>query len=279
MTKEKFSVGQIVKGKVSRILLHKETTDTTTGRERYGVVVQFGPKTNGMLHLRHIGTSTKQASKRLNELQVGDIIEAKIIPTPRHSYGTHLSERDALHTRALETLRTVYRKGSVVTGKVKSVRIFSETSAGVLVELDGVVGMMHDSEAAGDTASQQQQRVLALGKAVGSELTLMVKDDVQVVDGMVRVALSEAQLLQAQARQRQEAALGLLKEGSLEMGKVVRLDKDALIVELSGCVEGRLPHSELGSAVLASVAKIGAKMRVKVAGIASGQVHLSRQGL
>lgn len=280
MTKEKFSVGQIVKGKVSRILLQKESTGTTTERKRFGVVVKFGGSNNeGILHLNHIGTSTKQASERLSKLEVGDVIEATIIPPPQNGYGTHLSERAALHARALERLRTVYPKGSVVTGKVKSVRIFSAKSAGVLIDLDGVVAMMHDSQAAGDTVSQRQQRVLALGKAVGSELTLMVKDDVQIVDGMVRVALSEVQLLQELDRQRREAALGLLKVGSLEMGKVVRLNKDALIVELSLGVEGRLPHSELGSAVLASVAKIGAKMRVKVIGIASGQVHLSRQGL
>jgi ribosomal protein S1 len=280
MTKSKFSVGETVTGKVARILVRKGSSeDNGKGEQRYGVVVQFGAKTNGMLHLRHIGTNTEQSSKRLNGLQVGDIIEAKIIATPRHSYGTHLSEREALQARTTETLRAVYQKGAVVTGKVKSVRIFSETSAGVLVELDGVIGMMHDSQAAGNTTSQRQQRVLALGKALGSELTLMVMEDAQIVDGKVRVALSETQLLEWQAKQRQEAALGLLKEGSLEMGKVVRLDKDALIVELSGPVEGRLPHGELGGAVLASVSKIGAKMRVKVASIASGHVLLSRKGL
>jgi ribosomal protein S1 len=283
----KFQIGNVVVGKVERILT-KEITKRMNGaavkvQERYGLICRLDEKNLAMLHWRYIGESRELASERLAGIRVGDEIEAEVIAPPLGGRGIHLSERAVLRDQvrtALLKRASLFKKGDIVSGTVKGVRFFGKASAGVLVTLsDGTVGLLHDSEVAGETRLERETRVLALEKNIGAELTLMVVKDGRPAGGGIRVPLSEKMAIEAQKRKKIREELAQLKVRDVDIGKVVRLEPGMLIIRLLECVEGRLPVEKLGKAVLASVARVGTKLRVMIEGIEGDIVRLTRVGL
>ncbi|MDS0524537.1 bifunctional 4-hydroxy-3-methylbut-2-enyl diphosphate reductase/30S ribosomal protein S1 [Clostridium sp. SHJSY1] len=139
-----FNVGDIVKGEVKRFA-------------KFGAFVDVNG-VDGLLHLSQI--SWKHINKAEDALNVGDIIDVKIIELDKESKKLSLSVKQ-LTQEPWANATEKYPEGSVVLGKVARINDF-----GAFVELEpGLDGLVHISKISHDRVEHPSQ-VLTVGEEI-----------------------------------------------------------------------------------------------------------------
>jgi small subunit ribosomal protein S1 len=264
--------GQIVTGKVTKVV-------------KDGVLVEVEPKVNGYLHVSQLsGKSREERDAALPKLTVGTEVTVEVTDIAEKDGRTRISlsqwraekvlreqrfhARQAARQQVLQSLTP----GSSVTGVIKRLENY-----GVLVTVanEGEVtidALLHVSELNGKDRRARDRRLstLAVGEKVDVEV-IEVKEE----KGQTRIRLSER-------RGALRQALASVKPGVRTSGTYVRNDETGLVIELTGGVEGILPHDALGSTKVESITrKPGQTVKVIVESIdeTAGVIWLTRKGL
>jgi small subunit ribosomal protein S1 len=158
---EKYSLGQRVRGVVSRIA-------------DFGAFIELEPGVEGLVHLSEMSWS-KRIHKATEVVNVGDVVDAVIlsIAIPERRIGLGLKQ--ALGDPWVEAAARL-APGSVVEGPVASITRF-----GAFIQVsEGVEGLVHISEIAADRRLNRPSDLLHVGQVVRALVLELDKDKRQL---------------------------------------------------------------------------------------------------
>lgn len=148
---EKFTVGDRVKGTVSRI------TD-------FGAFVELAPGVDGLIHLSEMSWS-KKVRKPADVVKVGEMVEAVVLAVNAAEHRIGLGLKQALGD-PWEEAQKKYPVESAVDGTVTSLQKF-----GAFVDLgDGIEGMIHIGDISREKRLDHPSEMLKVGQAVRAQV-------------------------------------------------------------------------------------------------------------
>jgi small subunit ribosomal protein S1 len=162
---EKFTVGERVKGTVSRI------TD-------FGAFVELDPGVDGLIHLSEMSWS-KKVRKPSDVLKVGDLVETVVLGVNAGEHRIALGLKQALGD-PWEEAQKKFAVDSVVEGAVTSLQKF-----GAFVDLgDGIEGMIHIGDISRDKRLDHPNEALKVGQIVRAQVLEVDKSRRRIRLGM-----------------------------------------------------------------------------------------------
>jgi small subunit ribosomal protein S1 len=223
---EEFPVNSRVRGKVVSI------TD-------YGAFVELKEGVEGLIHISEMSW-TQHIRHPSKILGIGDIVEVKVLNVNKAEEKISLSLKRT-ESDPWQDLDTKYPVGSRIEGRVRNL-----TDFGAFVQLEeGMDGLVHISDMSWTKRIKHPSEILHRGQKVEIMVLGIDKD-------RHRISLGIKQTMENPwERLAKEYATGTQVEG-----KVSRIHKSGIVVDLPGDVEGFVPMSHLA---LPEISKIEAR--------------------
>lgn len=239
---EKYPIGTKVQGKVVNLV-------------NYGAFVKLEEGVEGLLHISEISW-TKKTKHPSSMLAIGDNIEAVVLSIDKESRKLALGMKQ-LEQDPWEIVDTKYKVGNKVKGVVSSF-----TDFGSFIELpDGIEGLLHISDMSWIKKVKHPSEILKKGEKVE---TVILKVDIK----NKKLALGLKQLTTDTWPEIETK----FTVGNIVSGKVSKILKFGIFVELEGEVEGLIHKSEISDKEIENmqdIFKIGDEIKAKVVKIDS----------
>jgi small subunit ribosomal protein S1 len=212
------------------LLLNRKNPDlilpgTVTRIEKFGAFVDIGG-IDGLLHISEIGYGRIDHPSEV--LHVGDIVRVKIlkIDNPDSEKPKISLSAKAVLQDPWETIQDRYSVGSIVSGKVLNLAEY-----GAFIELEkGIEGLLHVSELHWVKRIKHPSDVLKVGEAV--EVKIIALDTLKK-----KISLS----LRAVGENPWDMAEKKYLSGGVHEGKIQKINKNGVFVELEEGIVGLLP--------------------------------------
>lgn len=249
---EQVQVGEVKQGRVTRL------TD-------FGAFIELAEGLEGLVHVSEI--SHDRINHPSEKLKEGDAVEVQVLRVEPDKGRIGLSIK-ALESDPWTQFARSLQRGQKLSGKVARIQPF-----GAFVTIGpGVDGLLHVSAITVEKRIESPAEVLQ----VGQELEVVV-DRVEL--DKQRIALLTAEV--AEARKPTEIQVS---EGDVVKGKVSRVEKYGVFVEIAPRVVGLVPNAEMATDRNADHARlfpIGTELEVKVVEVdrERNRIRLSRKAL
>ncbi len=159
---EKFSIGDIVKGKIVNIV-------------DYGIFVELEKGIEGLVHKTEISYD-KYPPKAKDIYKIGDEIDVKITNIDRENRRMSLSIKQT-KPYPWDFIEEKYKVGEIVEGKITGIKDF-----GVFVKLeDGVEGLIHENDLSWD---REEKPELKLGETIKTKILNIDKENEKIALGL-----------------------------------------------------------------------------------------------
>jgi small subunit ribosomal protein S1 len=211
-----FPVGAKVRGKVVSL------TD-------YGAFVELKEGVEGLVHVSEMSW-TQHVRHPSQILGIGDIVEVVVLSVNKAEEKISLSLKQVEPDPWL-TLEEKYPVGSIVSGKVRNL-----TDFGAFVQLEeGMDGLVHISDMSWTRRIKHPSEVLKRGEKIEVQVLSIDKDRHRISLGIKQTQENPW------PRLAQKYAVGVETKG-----RIVKIHKSGVVVELPEEVEGFVPISHLG---------------------------------
>lgn len=253
---------------VKRLSLGDKVTGTITAKLPGRVVVDIGGKSEGIIAEK----AYKEAESLIRNLKVGDKIHAQVIVSETPDGYTVLSLRQATQDASWKRLEDSENNGTpiMVEGRVL-------TSAGIMVDVNGLTGFIPKSQL-GKTTSKNLQNL------IGKRFEAVVIDTDRISN---KVVLSEKEISEKDELELVRNAIKTVKDGDVFEGEVTSIYDFGCFVKIEVPIkeskekvelEGLVHISELSWDKVArseDAFRVGEKVKVKVIGKTNGKLALS----
>ncbi len=214
----KYPVGAIVRGKVVSI------TD-------YGAFVELEDGIEGLVHISEM-TWNKRVKRPANLVEVGDVIEAKVLGMEVENKRISLGMKQ-LEANPWDLVEQQYPVGSIIQGKVRNI-----TDFGIFVGIDeGIDGLVHISDLSWGQRIKHPKDRFEKGDDVEARVLAIDKENERFSLGIKQ--MTEHPWYTVQSRY----YLGQVVEGPIVHGA-----EFGVFVEIEDGIEGLVHVSELASA-------------------------------
>jgi len=244
MAESKFSVGQIVKGKVTNV-------------KKFGAFVELEEGIEGLIHVSDLSW-TKRLNHANEILKTGDEAEVKIIEINMADKKIALSYKHLMKD-PWSDIETRYPVGNVVEGKITH---FASFGAFVEVE-EGIEGLLHTSDLSWTRKYSDPSEVLKEGETIKIVILGLDKDNRKISLGIKQ--LSQDPLVVYKEK---------MDSGEMIDGKVKSIQEYGAFIEFDDGIEGLIHISQLADErveKVENVVKVGQHVKVKVIEVNMGE--------
>jgi len=260
------SVGSIVEGKV-------------VARDRSSLFIDLGNQGTGIIY----GREFYEVKDAIKNLQIGDVVRAKIVELENEDGYRELSLRDATKDINWQKLRDMKEKEEIITVKITGVN-----KGGLLTNINNIPAFLPVSQLSPENyprvADADKAKILKeLQKFIGKTLEVKVLDLLAEENKLI---LSE----KAKTEQLIKAILKNYKKGDVVEGKITGIADFGAFIRFplieegakDESIEGLIHISELDWQLVqnpAEVVKVGEIIQAKIIDINNNQVFLSLKSL
>ena len=265
------SIGSIVEGKV-------------VARDRSSLFIDLGNQGTGIIY----GREFYEVKDAIKTLQIGDIIQAKIVDLENEEGYRELSLQDATKDINWQKLRELKEKGEIIKVKISGVN-----KGGLLTNINGIAAFLPVSQLSPENyprvADADKAKILKeLQKFIGKTLEVKVLDLLAEENKLI---LSE----KAKAEQAIKQILNNYKKGEVIEGKITGIADFGVFIRFplaqehtdgtttkDESIEGLIHISELDWQLVqnpAEVVKVGEVIKAQIIDINNNQVFLSLKSL
>ena len=203
-------------------------------KDREGLLVDIGAKTEGMVPAREMRTFTEE---QVEALSLGDEVLVFVVQTDESEGQIYLSVDRAQGEKGWHVLQQNYDNGDVIEGEAVDFN-----KGGLLVNVEGVRGFVPMSQLASpipfDPSADPEKSPLAA--LVGSQLKLKV---IEINRRRNRLILSEKQVMRQQREEQRRILFAELDTGQVRKGRVTGIREFGAFVDIGG-VDGLVHLSE-----------------------------------
>lgn len=274
------SIGSIVEGKV-------------VARDRSSLYIDLGPQGTGIIY----GREFYEVKDAIKNLQIGDIVFAKVVDLENEEGYRELSLRDATKDINWQKLREMKDKEEII-----SVKITGVNKGGLLTNINNIPAFLPVSQLSPENyprvADADKAKILKeLQKFIGKTLEVKVLDLLAEENKLI---LSE----KAKTEQLTRAILNNYKKGDVIEGKITGIADFGAFIRFPLAAEGQKDESPDGKAIAdprqgrdieglihiseldwqlvqnpAEVVKVGEAIKAQIIDINNNQVFLSLKSL
>jgi len=249
--------GDVVKGRIVAVTKNEVRIDVENYR-------------TGVVRGREIA----DPSRDLEELKVGDEVEATVVDLENENGEVELSFRFAGHRKAWDTLIALFRSGEPVP-----VKVLEASKGGLLVRVNNIPGFLPVSQLSPDNyprvSGGDKQKILEKLKSfVGKPLDVRVLD---VNEADEKLIVSE----KAVWEQKQKDVISKFKVGDIVEGQVSAITDFGAFIKFD-ILEGLVHISEIAWQRIdhpSDVLKIGDTVKTEIVDISGSKVFLSMKKL
>jgi len=234
---DKINVGDRITGKVTRL-------------KDFGAFVEIEPGVEGLIHVSEMSWARKVRHPK-DVVNSGDMVDVVVleIKIPEHRIGLGLKQ--ALGD-PWERAEAQFQPGMQVQGTIRNLAKF-----GAFVELvEGVEGLLHISDITNEKRLNHPNEVLKIGQTIKAVVLEMDREKRRLKIGMKQLEPDS-----------QDEVIAELKAGDSVTGRVIRVEGQAVFVELGEGVKGvcRLEAQQVASAEPAATGKDVSSMSAMLA--------------
>ncbi len=203
----------------------------------------------------------------LDEVRIGDVMEATVTKRDDGAGNILLSRKDADDTLAWDRLRKLMDEKTPVSGKISEV-----TKSGAIFYVEGVRGFIPASKLDLTYVENTEEYLNKL-------ITVQV---ISVEQETKRVVLSAKELLQEKAIAEKNRRISLLTPGNIVDGTVELIKDFGAFVKIGDGISGLLHISQISNTHvknIRAVLKEGQSVRVLITKVENGKVSLSMKAL
>lgn len=203
----------------------------------------------------------------LQEIHVGDVLEATVIKTDDGAGNIRLSRKEASEVLAWEKVKEYLDEGTVL-----DVKIAGLVPSGVVAYVEGIRGFIPASQLA---LSYVEVDDSWLGKEAQVRVITVDKSKKKLV-------LSAKVVLREKAEEERSRKISMMTPGSVMEGKVESLMPYGAFVDLGDGISGLVHVSQISRKRIAKpseVLSVGQTVKVKIQGTNNGKVSLSMKAL
>lgn len=203
----------------------------------------------------------------LNDVQVGDVMEATVVRMDDGQGNIQLSKKSANHVLAWEKLKAYKEENTDLTVKVGGI-----TNGGVICYVEGIRGFIPASQLSMDYVEDTNPW---LGKTV--RVRVITVDETQE-----KLVLSAKVILKEEAAQEHARKIAMVIPGSVLEGTVESLTAYGAFVHLGDGLSGLVHISQISQKRIkkpSEVLSVGDRVKVKVLNTNDGKISLSMKAL
>lgn len=203
----------------------------------------------------------------LNDVQVGDVMEATVVRMDDGQGNIQLSKKSANHVLAWEKLKAYKEENTDLTVKVGGI-----TNGGVICYVEGIRGFIPASQLSMDYVEDTNPW---LGKTV--RVRVITVDETQE-----KLVLSAKVILKEEAAQEHARKIAMVIPGSIFEGTVESLTAYGAFVHLGDGLSGLVHISQISQKRIkkpSEVLSVGDRVKVKVLNTNDGKISLSMKAL
>ena len=248
----KISEGDIISGTVINV-------------DEEGVILDLRYYTQGVIKAEDM--SDDPTFSVLNDVKVGDVVEATVVRTDDGHGNILLSKKEANHVLAWDVL-----KGYMEENKDLTVKISGITNGGAICYVEGIRGFVPASQLALDYVEDVSEWQ---GKSV--KVRVITVDEAQE-----KLVLSAKSILKEEAAQAHAHKVAMIIPGSVLEGVVESLTAYGAFVNLGDGLSGLVHVSQISQKRIrkpSEVLRVGDKVKVKVLNTNDGKISLSMKAL
>ncbi len=224
---EKFSVGDIVKGKIVNIV-------------DYGIFVELERGIEGLVHKTEISYD-KYPPKAKELYKIGDEVDVKITNIDKDNRRMSLSIKQT-KPYPWDNIEEKYKPGDIVEGTVTGVKDF-----GVFVKLeDGVEGLIHENDLSWD---REEKPKLEVGQKIKTKVLSVDKENEKIALGLKQLTPDPWESVDEKYH-----------AGDIVEAEVVSVKPFGVFVKFEKGIESLVPKSEYNN----MEPKKGEKVKVKI---------------
>lgn len=248
----KISEGDIISGTVINV-------------DEEGVILDLRYYTQGVIKAEDM--SDDPAFSVLNDVKVGDVVEATVVRTDDGHGNILLSKKEANHVLAWDVL-----KGYMDDNKDLTVKISGVTNGGAICYVEGIRGFIPASQLALDYVED-------VSEWQGKNVKVRV---ITVDEEQEKLVLSAKSILKEEAAQAHAHKVAMIIPGSVLEGVVESLTAYGAFVNLGDGLSGLVHVSQISQKRIrkpSEVLHVGDKVKVKVLNTNDGKISLSMKAL
>ena len=199
----------------------------------------------------------------LNDVKIGDVIEASVVKMDDGQGNILLSKKEANAELAWDVLNKYLEEKTALTVKVNGV-----VNAGVIAYVEGIRGFIPASHLA-------LSYVEDLNTYQGKELTVRV---ITVDKEKKKLVLSAKEILREQEKEAHDHKIAMLVPGTVMEGTVESLQPYGAFVDLKDGLSGLVHISQISQKRIkkpSEVLSVGDKVKVKILNTDNGKISLS----
>lgn len=199
----------------------------------------------------------------LNDVKIGDVIEASVVKMDDGQGNILLSRKEANAELAWDVLNKYLEEKTALTVKVNGV-----VNAGVIAYVEGIRGFIPASHLA-------LSYVEDLNTYQGKELTVRV---ITVDKEKKKLVLSAKEILREQEKEAHDHKIAMLVPGTVMEGTVESLQPYGAFVDLKDGLSGLVHISQISQKRIkkpSEVLNVGDKVKVKILNTDNGKISLS----
>ena len=199
----------------------------------------------------------------LNDVKIGDVIEASVVKMDDGQGNILLSRKEANAELAWDVLNKYLEEKTALTVKVNGV-----VNAGVIAYVEGIRGFIPASHLA-------LSYVEDLNTYQGKELTVRV---ITVDKEKKKLVLSAKEILREQEKEAHDHKIAMLVPGTVMEGTVESLQPYGAFVDLKDGLSGLVHISQISQRRIkkpSEVLNVGDKVKVKILNTDNGKISLS----
>ena len=248
----KISEGDIISGTVISV-------------DEDGVILDLRYYTQGMIRAEDM--SDDPTFSVLNDVKVGDVVEATVVRTDDGHGNILLSKREANHVLAWDVL-----KGYMAENKNLAVKISGVTNGGAICYVEGIRGFIPVSQLALDYVEDVSEWQ---GKTV--KVRVITVDEEQE-----KLVLSAKVILKEEVAQAHTHKVAMIIPGTVLEGIVESLTAYGAFVNIGDGLSGLVHVSQISQKRIrkpSEVLHVGDKVKVKVLNTNDGKISLSMKAL
>ena len=203
----------------------------------------------------------------LNDVQVGDVMEATVVRMDDGQGNIQLSKKSANHVLAWEKLKAYKEENTDLTVKVGGI-----TNGGVICYVEGIRGFIPASQLSMDYVEDTNPW---LGKTVRARV-------ITVDETQEKLVLSAKVILKEEAAQEHARKIAMVIPGSVLEGTVESLTAYGAFIHLGDGLSGLVHISQISQKRIkkpSEVLSVGDRVKVKVLNTNDGKISLSMKAL
>ena len=211
--------------------------------------------------------STDPGFSVLNDVKIGDVVEASVVKMDDGQGNILLSKKEANEVLAWDVLERYLEEKTELTVKISEI-----VKAGAVAWVEGIRGFIPASQL--DISYVEDLSVFQ-----GKELTVRV---ITVDREKEKLVLSAKEILKEQAKEARDHKIAMLVPGAVLEGRVESLQPYGAFVDLKDGLSGLVHISQISQRRIkkpSEVLKVGDTVKVKVLNTNDGKISLSMKAV